>query len=275
MSSTLASPTTASRPTVTGPDPAGLGAVAAERRVLADDGAVADAQQVAAGRHLAGEHRDALPDAGPERPQVQHVERRPDEQHERVDPHQPRHVPEAQVGQAPQRDLPAGPPTDQQPLGQDRHEAGEYEQADGQHRGPRQPPVDRRHLGDPGEAIHDDERPEVHRSQEDQQLGHTEQDVARSTRTGHRLCRCGVDMLGPLRRGAKRGRERRDRRVQVDVLHRRWRQVRLLADAGREPGHEQRVGAQVVEEMAVDRHPFDAEGARERLGEDLLGGGGR
>ena len=48
----------------------------------------------------------------------------------------------------------------------------------------------------------------------------------------------------------------------------------MLADAGAELGHQHRVGAQVVEEVSVDRRIVDADDAAQDLGEDPLGGGG-
>ena len=48
--------------------------------------------------------------------------------------------------------------------------------------------------------------------------------------------------------------ECRDRRRAVDVLDRDVRQVGPLAHARAEPGHDQRVGAEVVEEVAGGRH---------------------
>ena len=65
-----------------------------------------------------------------------------------------------------------------------------------------------------------------------------------------------------LGRRRERGGQAADRRVLVDVLHRHRRQVVALADAGAELGHDHRVGAQVVEEVAVDRHPVDRAGPR-------------
>ena len=60
----------------------------------------------------------------------------------------------------------------------------------------------------------------------------------------------------------ERGGQAAHRRVQVDVLHRHRRQAAALADRGVEPGHQQRAGAEVVEEMAVDRDPLDVQDAR-------------
>ena len=39
---------------------------------------------------------------------------------------------------------------------------------------------------------------------------------------------------------------------------------------GAEPGHHHRVGAQVVEEVAVDRHPLDVHHLSQYVGEDPL-----
>ena len=49
--------------------------------------------------------------------------------------------------------------------------------------------------------------------------------------------------------------------------YRHRRQVVPLADPRAEPGHHHRVGTQVVEEVAVDRHALDAQDLGEHLGE--------
>src|SRR3712207_7187454 len=46
----------------------------------------------------------------------------------------------------------------------------------------------------------------------------------------------------------------------------RSRQVRLLAHAGAEPGHDHRVGAQVVEDVRVGVHRLDGEDLGEQRG---------
>ena len=58
-----------------------------------------------------------------------------------------------------------------------------------------------------------------------------------------------------------------DRRVLVDVLHRHRRQVVPLAHPRAEAGHQHRVGAEVVEEVAVDRHVLGAHDAGQHLRE--------
>ena len=52
-------------------DQAGVGPVAGEERVLADDRAVADGEQVGAHGHVPGEDRDAAPDLRAQRPQIE------------------------------------------------------------------------------------------------------------------------------------------------------------------------------------------------------------
>src|SRR5207247_11413870 len=74
----------------------------------------------------------------------------------------------------------------------------------------------------------------------------------------------------------ERRRKPPDRRMSVDVLYRyRW-QVPSLPHPRTEMGHHQRVGAQLLEEVAVDRHAVDAQDTGQHFGEDALGakGGG-
>ena len=57
----------------------------------------------------------------------------------------------------------------------------------------------------------------------------------------------------------------------VDVLHGHRHKVGAFSDAGAELGHHQGVRAQVVEEVAVDRHTVDVQDVGENLGERRLG----
>ena len=145
---------TTSLPSVTGPvwiTPA-CGPVAGEERVLADDRAVADGEQVGAHGHGAGEDRDAPADLRAQRPQVERVERRAGEQDQRVRPDQRLDEPEPEVGQAPDRGSPRLPPADQHPLGHDRQQAQRDEAAAAEHDRP-QVDVDQARAGrDPLEA---------------------------------------------------------------------------------------------------------------------------
>src|SRR5256714_7226118 len=58
--------------------------------------------------------------------------------------------------------------------------------------------------------------------------------------------------------------------MSVDVLHRYRRQVSALPHSRAEMGHHQRVGTELIEEVAIDRHAVDAQDVGEHLGEDAL-----
>ena len=51
-------------------------------------------------------------------------------------------------------------------------------------------------------------------------------------------------------------------------------QIRPLPDPRAEPGHHHRIRAQIIEEVAVHRHPLDAHDIGQHLGEDPLEGHG-
>ncbi len=61
-----------------------------------------------------------------------------------------------------------------------------------------------------------------------------------------------------------------DRRVLVDVRHRHRRQVGPLAHPRAETGHQHRVGTEVIEEVAVDRHVLGAHDIGQHLREESL-----
>ena len=61
-----------------------------------------------------------------------------------------------------------------------------------------------------------------------------------------------------------------DRRVLVNVLDRYRRQVRPLPDPRAKLRHHHRVGTQIVEKIAVDRHPLGAYDISEHVGEHPL-----
>src|SRR5919197_4310580 len=93
-----------------------------------------------------------------------------------------------------------------------------------------------------------------------------------------------LERAGPLRRFCRYfGRRRRrtvgdrrgectDRWMRINVLHRYRRQVAALPYPRAELRHHQRVGAEIIKEMAVVRHLVDVEDARQQLG--VLGGDG-
>ena len=186
MSSTTFSPTTAPAPIVTAPvrmRPSWARWVA-RKRVLADQRARPDGQQVGAHGHVLGEQHGALADPCSQGPEIERVDRRAREQHEGVRAHQRLHDPEAQVGDAPDRELPRPPAADEQPLQRDRQERqdGEAEGADGH--GPHvEVPLVGRH-DHPPEGPGRDGRGQVGVAEEEQQLGRTAQRRRRAARPG-------------------------------------------------------------------------------------------
>ncbi len=83
--------------------------------------------------------------------------------------------------------------------------------------------------------------------------------------------------MGGLADGRRGGRDRHrqasDRGMRVDVLHRYRGQVTALSHAGAELRHEQGIGAEVVEEVAVDRHLALAQDSRQQLSEACFDAG--
>ena len=227
--------------------------------------------------HVPGEDHDAPADLRAQRPQVEHVERRPDEQDQRVRPDQRLDDPEADVGEAPDADLLGLPAPDEHPLRQDRKGAqAEEARAAEQDR----PQVDV------------DQVPSRRRSSRSLERRRGRRDRSSRTRSGAAARRRGRTAacrpVSPPRSapGPTLGRrseaaassaagQASDRRVPVDLLHRHRRQVGPLPDPCAEVGHHHRVGAEVVEEVAVDRHPLDTDDVRQHLGEDRLGAGRR
>ncbi len=150
-------------------DHSGAGPVAREERVLADDGPVTDGEQVGADGQVPGEDHHIAPDLRSQRPQVEHVDRRPGEQDQRVGSDQGLDDPEAEVGQAPDADLFPFPPADEDPLRQDRKGA-EHDEGHGADEHRSQVVVDQVPSGrDPLEAPVDDERGEIGRAEEEEE----------------------------------------------------------------------------------------------------------
>ena len=253
----------------TGPDAAGDDPVAEEVGVLADDRARADREQVGADRKGRREDGDAPADPRAERPQVEHVERVPGEQAHRVGVEQRPDRPEAQIGEPPDRELGPLPPADQHPLGHHRQHAHPHEGGAAEDDRP-QIDVDGPRTGvDPLVALDRDEPGEEAVRGEDQQLRGPAQDIPRGAAGRRGL---GRRRDGRLGRGVgERRRQTPDRRTAVHVLHRHRRQVVPLPDPGAEVRHDQGVGAQIVEEVAVERDMVPLHDTREHLGEDLLG----
>ena len=262
-----------------GADHPRLGPVAGDERVPPDHRSGADGDEVGADRRVLGEDHDARADLRAERPEVERVERRAGEQEHRVDPDQRADEPEAEVAHAPDRDLLRLPAADQRPLDDDRQDAhaGEAHAADhdraqvhvGHARAGRDPVVaDAEH--DPGDRCVGEEDEQLERSA-DHELTR-----ARVRRGGHLRGRGDHVQLGGIELGERR-REAPDRRMLVAVPDRDRRHLRGLAHAGAEVRDLQRVEAELVEEVAVDRDRIDTRGLGERLGEQPFGrrhGGG-
>ncbi len=119
-------------------------------------------------------------------------------------------------------------------------------------------------------------RGDVGGAEEQQQLRRTADDVLPGAGVRHRLCQRVMAPHWQVRigqaRGLQRPRQPLDRGLLVDVPH-RDREASLSSDPGTEVGHQERVRAQVVEEVAVSRHPLDPEYGGQRVSEDLLGSG--
>ena len=62
-----------------------------------------------------------------------------------------------------------------------------------------------------------------------------------------------------------------NRRVEIDVPHGHGRDLQPLADLGAEAGHQQGMGAEIVEEIVFDRSALDLHDLGERGRERLLG----
>ncbi|HTI14170.1 MAG TPA: hypothetical protein VL461_06305 [Dictyobacter sp.] len=61
-----------------------------------------------------------------------------------------------------------------------------------------------------------------------------------------------------------------DRWVAVDILHRHRRHIRPLPEPSTELGHYQRIGPQIIKEMAINSHLLDMQDASEHLRENPL-----
>ena len=286
MSRTVCSPTktSAAEGDRAGLDHAGPGAVAGDVDVLADHGAGADRQQVGADRERAGEDHRAAADPGAQRPQVQRVQRGADGQpgqrvgrtimvltsqnrkyarlHTRMRRgfHRPISSHFATTGSDAHGQQPAAANDHQALVDAERPAAAPRPR-------PRRRPAPaksrRRRRGRPAAA--------ARRTARYRGLLRD----AGAARRGRQRRRGG---RGPARGRRRPGRPRRPaahRRVQVDVLHRHRRQVAALADRRAEPGHQQRAGAEVVEEVAVGRDPVDAERPRPVPRRAPLGAGRR
>ena len=233
------------------------GSVAGEDRVLPDHRAVADAEQVSAHGHRAGQDDGAAPDFRAQRP----AGRASRAVNRRTGPSgsldQGLDEPEPEVRRAPDPDLLRLPPADQHPLEQDRQGAQGEEGRAAEGDRP-QVDVDQVRAGrDPLVALHTRRHGEGGVAEEEQELQRPAEDVltaagpASAARWSGRSRRLRVDagLAAGVRVGGEGCGEAADGGVLVDVLHRHRGQVGALAHPGAEAGHQHRVGAEVVEEV--------------------------
>ncbi len=253
-----------------GADAAGACLVAEEEGVLADDRAVPDGQQVGADRDGVGQDRDALADAGAEGAQVEDVDRVAGEQDHRVGVQQGLDRPEPDVREAPDRELGLLPAAHENPLGHHRHRADTDEHRAAEYRGAQ---IDLHHAvtrGNPFVALPRDDPGEHAIQRENQELKHSAQQIAARAPGRRRLGLNRRDGFGCV---GECGCQTADRGISVDVPHRHRRQILALSHPGAEMCHDQRVGAQVVEEVAVEGYRFLAYDTGQDLREDGLGHG--
>ena len=257
-----------------GLDHAGAGSIAVEERVLANDRAGADREQVGAYGYVRGKDHHVPADLRAERAQVEHVDRRPDEQDQRVRPDQGLDDPKANVAEAPDADPLGLPAPDEHPLRQDRKGAQAEEARAAEEDRPQVVVDQSRAGGDPVVASSEDDFDEKKVSEYAQDLQRSAEDVLWRADWCRHLGRRRDRRRGrALRLSVERPGQASDRRVPVDILHRHGRQVGPLPGPRAEVGHHHRVGAEVVEEVAVDRHLLDTDDVSQHIGEARLGGG--
>ena len=138
-----------------------------------------------------------------------------------------------------------------------------------------------RAAGDPpvGPVAHQRDDPRI--AQEEHELQRSAEDILPAAGRGRGLGRRRDWRPGHSGRGVGQGRrvgegrgQAADRRMPVDVLHRYRRQIPAFPDPGAEMGHDQRVGAQLIEEVAAGRHLLGVHDARQDLGQGSLDAGG-
>ena len=199
---------------------------------------------------------------------------------QRVRPDQRLDDPEAHVAQAPDPDLPGPPPADEHPLGHNRNRAHHHKAGPAEHDRPKVDAGQARTSGDPPISPGAGQRDRPGIAEEEQQLQRPAHQVLR--RAGFRRA-LGYDRVPRPDQGRhrvqvrlslshpERLRQAPDRRMPVDVLHRHRRQVRTLPDPRAELGHHQRIGTQIIEKVAINRHPLGAHHLGQDLGQDGFG----
>ena len=231
---------------------AALDAHVLEVDVGADAGAVGDAQQM----RLPDRHRadhDILADLRAHRAQVAVVERAARQQVGRCDLVQPVGQPPTEIVAAPERVAPSPEPVQQQPAAehgnaQAQQMAGQEHQHRGQHR--ERDAV----AGLAGVVVVGEEgRQPVHDVQRDQRWQHqglrqAAEPAARAwrDREGRWRCRGGDRPAGLHRRG-----NRRDPALAVDIVDRHLGEARVLAQRRDQARRQQRMAAEVVEEVRM------------------------
>ena len=235
-------------------DSPGLCPVAVEERLFADHRPCVDRQEIGTYRHTPGEDHGSGPDFRAQRLQIEPIQGRTDEQAGgRARPDERLDDPEADVGEAPQADMLGLPAADERPLRGDRNGVhNEKSRAAGQD----QPQIDlegTRSRRDPLVALRDGDHRDIGIREEKQRLERSAEDVLPCACRRRRLDRRRDRRLGrPGRHVHERRCQASDRRMPVDVPHRYRRQVTSLPHSRAEMGHDQRVGTEVIKEVAID-----------------------
>ena len=251
--------------------------VAEEDRLPADHRPCADRQQIRAHWYAPGEDRDPRPDFRAQRPQIEPVQGRTDEQKgARVRPDQGLDDPEADVCETPDTDALGLPTTDEDPLRRDGNRAHDEEHRAAEYDEPDVHLETARSRGDPVVAGAASEHGDVAISEVKQGLQRSAEDVFPRARRCRRLDRCRNRRLGRSGRYVReRGCQASDRRMPVDVPHRYRRQVPSLPHPRAEMRHHQRVSAEFIEEVALDGQAVDAQDVSQHFAEDSFGAGRR
>ena len=263
------------------PHPARLGPAAGQAHLTADQAVVADADQVGADRQHRGGDVRMRADLRAQQPQIAVEQRRAGEQHHRIEAHQLPHRPPAQIAAAPQREAAGLPAADQQPLQRHREQ---HRQRPQRRAGQRGPQIGLQRIGGGQQPVQPDQQGlEVQRQpgQRHQHLGQAAAQIGGAWCAGGRLDLRLRHRFGHGRGGGGRGgcgllqmrRERTQAGMRVDRAHRHVAASELAAQPRAESRHQQRIGAQLIEEMGGGRQLVRraAEHRGQRGGQRLLG----
>ncbi len=258
-----------------GMDVAGLGTVAQDHGFLAQDRILADGDEVGADGHGPAFDGGAAAKTRAEQAKIEAVERTAAEQHDGSRADQRLDHPEPIVAQPPDREAFRLPAPDQQPL-HGHGEARHAEEHGGRQHGASQVKLNRivQHVIDPVEARIENPEAEIAVKAVESELGRTAGPVGevRGVVRQARLLGKGDVLL----RAVQVACECRDRRVHVNVAHRGAGPFLARAQPGAEAGHQQGIGAEIIEEMILDIDVVHLQDIAQRLRhEALLVGGGQ